>query len=162
MSVQSRWDTNIRAMFGGSSFTHHIYKEGVIVSTGKRASDYPQHTAPEGIPLWTFPYSDKVVYWVVGIPPGGSTKTAYQVIVHNNGTLTRKLPSSATIPEMTEYTSDNTTTTSKEICYSSSLSEVSSLYPNLTMPVTDDSSVYRWTVYFENDTATSIVAYLET
>ena len=62
---------------------------------------------------------------------------------------------------MTEYTIDGTATGLKEICYSSSKTEISALYPDLNLPVDNDDNVYRWTVYFQNNIATSIVAYTE-
>lgn len=162
MSVQDNWNRCIRERLSGVPFEDYIYKEGFIVATGKQAVDYPEFIAPEGTPVWTFTYNDKKVYWVQGIPPGRTEEELYQVIVHNDGTITRKIGTGDVVPQMTEYTSDGTETISTELCYSESFGDIAALYPNLTMPVTEDSNVYRWTVYFEGDTATSIVAYVET
>jgi hypothetical protein len=161
MSVQTRWENNILSMLSMVPFTHYIYNNGVVIATGKIASDYPEHTAPEGMPLWTFVYSDKVVFWVKGTPPGSSNEQLYQVISHSDGTVTRKISSSNSIPEMTEYAIEGTATGLKEICYSNSKTEISALYPDLNLPIDNDNNVYRWTVYFQDNIATSIVAYTE-
>jgi len=165
MSVATRWIDRSTKHLSRIPFVDHIYKDGVIVATCKLSSDYPNYTAPEGTALWTSVYSDKTIYWVIGTPAGYSNKTIYQVVVHSDNSITRKLPvdssdSSATGGSV-EYTSSGVATGWTETCYTLSRADLGAKYPSLTLPVTDDSSVFSWAVGFQNSTPSYILAYVE-
>lgn len=160
MTVEARWETRIREHFSGIPFIDYIYKEASLIATGKFSSEYPEHVAPEGTPFWTYVYDDKIAYWVQAVPPvvGYSSKLLYQVIVHSDSTITRKVPTGGANAEMLEYDYSNNVI-AREECYALSRSEMLSTF---SLPILDsDENVFRWTVRYENDTPVSIIAYVE-
>jgi len=160
MTVEARWSNRIRQHLSKVSFTDYIYQNESLIATGKLSSDYPEHTAPEGTPFWTYVYDDKIAYWVHGVPPvvGYSSESLYQVIVHSDSTITRKVPTGGANAEMLEYDSSNNVI-AREECYALSRSEMLSTF---SLPILDsDENVFRWTVRYENDTPVSMIAYVE-
>jgi hypothetical protein len=165
MTVATRWNERSVKHLSRIPFVDHIYKDGTIVATCKLSSDYPDYTAPEGTALWTSVYSDKTIYWVIGTPDGYSNKTIYQVLVHSDNSITRKLPVVSSDPSATggsvEYNSSGVATGWTETCYTLSRADLSAKYPGLALPVADDSSVFSWAVGFQNSSPSYILAYVE-
>lgn len=165
MTVQARWVDRTAKHLSRSSFTDHIYKNGTVVATCKLASDYPEYTTPEGTGLWVSVYSDKVIHWVIGTPTGHSTRTIYQVVVHSDNSITRKIPTSSSDSSATggsvEYDANGTATGATETCYTLSRADIAAKFPALTLPVSDDSNVFSWAVGFQNSTPSYILAYVE-
>jgi len=166
MTVESRWNSRIFRHLSGTPFTDNIYKEGSLVATCKLASEYPEYTTPEGDGLWVSVYSDKVIHWVIGTLEGYPNRTIYQVVVHNDNSITRKLPVDSSDPLSTgssiEYDADGVATGASEVCYTLSMADIAEKFPGLTLPVSDDSNVFSWAIGFQDSTPTYILAYLET
>lgn len=166
MTVQDRWVDRTAKHLSRVSFTDHIYKDGSIVATCKLASDYPEYATPEGTGFWVSVYSDKIIHWVIGTPAGYDNRTIYQVVVHNDNSITRKLPVASSDPSATgasiEYDAAGVATGATETCYTLSRADIAAKFPTLTLPVSDDSSVFSWAIGFQDSTPTYILAYLET
>jgi len=163
MSIDDNWNRMIWKGLRRDPFTSHIYKNNEIIGTIKLATEYPEYTAPTSQDiLWTAVYENKVRYHINGASPFEMpTSNVYQLEVEN-GVFTY-------IIEDLSYTGEGIQTIhyniegeqlGKERCYSLEPSELSALYPSLTLPTSSDS-VFRWTVYYEGDTPQYILAYVE-